>query len=49
MLLVLEAMKMTRELRAPFRGRIEALRCEAGGNAEPGRPLVELTPIGEEA
>ncbi|MHC4390487.1 MAG: acyl-CoA carboxylase biotin carboxyl carrier protein subunit [Planctomycetota bacterium] len=46
-LLVLEAMKMTHEIKAPFEGTLRAFHCEPGGLIEPGVALVTLDRIEE--
>lgn len=46
-LVVLEAMKMENELRAPLAGRVLAIHGEPGQAIEKGRPLVDLGPVGE--
>jgi pyruvate carboxylase subunit B len=41
-LVVLEAMKMENEIRAPGPGRVRAVLVKAGQTVEKGSPLVEL-------
>jgi len=41
-LLVIEAMKMQNELRAPRRGRVEKIYVEEGAGVESGARLVRL-------
>jgi biotin carboxyl carrier protein len=41
-LLVIEAMKMQNELRAPRAGRVEEIYVEEGKGVETGAPLVRL-------
>jgi pyruvate carboxylase subunit B len=48
-LLVLEAMKMENELKAPAAGVVLAVRVSAGQAVEKGLPLVELGPADEHA
>jgi biotin carboxyl carrier protein len=43
-LLILEAMKMENEIRAPLAGRIEALHVQAGQTVEKGARLVTVGP-----
>jgi len=45
LLVVLEAMKMEHELRAPVAGRVSALWCEAGEMVEQGQALLHLEPL----
>ena len=42
-LLVIEAMKMQNELRAPRSGRVERIYAAEGAGVETGAPLVRLT------
>lgn len=44
-LLIIEAMKMEHELKAPFAGRVKAISCQAGVMVAPGVALVELEPL----
>ena len=44
LLVMLEAMKMEVQIRAPRNGRVKAVGCKQGDLVEPGRPLVELEP-----
>lgn len=41
-LVVIEAMKMEHEVKAPNAGRVKKLSCTAGAMVSPGVPLVEL-------
>ena len=43
-LVILEAMKMEHELRAPVAGRVAALLCEAGAMVQLGQELLRLDP-----
>jgi pyruvate carboxylase subunit B len=43
-LVVVEAMKMENELRAPRPGRVAAVHVAAGATVERGAPLVTLEP-----
>jgi biotin carboxyl carrier protein len=42
---VVEAMKMANELRAPIRGVVQAVHVETGAPVEGGRPLVVVAPV----
>ena len=42
-LVVMEAMKMENELRAPADGTVKAVRVDAGAAVEKGALLIELT------
>jgi biotin carboxyl carrier protein len=44
-LIVLEAMKMENELKAPAAGVIQAVSVTAGQTVERGQPLVQLAPL----
>lgn len=44
-LVVIEAMKMEHEVKAPGPGRVRKLSCTAGAMVSPGVPLVELDPL----
>lgn len=44
-LLIIEAMKMEHELKAPFAGRVKVISCQAGAMVAPGVALVELEPV----
>jgi len=44
-LLILEAMKMEHELRAPRDGRVKRITCTAGSMVSSGVPLIELEAI----
>jgi 3-methylcrotonyl-CoA carboxylase alpha subunit len=41
-LVLIEAMKMEHEVRAPRAGTVKAVRCKKGEPVSPGTPLVEL-------
>jgi 3-methylcrotonyl-CoA carboxylase alpha subunit len=44
LLVMLEAMKMEVQIRAPRNGRVKVVACQQGDLVEAGRPLVELEP-----
>ncbi len=46
-LVVIEAMKMENQVRAPRAGRVAQVRCEQGASVALGQVLVELAPAGE--
>lgn len=48
-LLIIEAMKMEHEVKAPFHGRVKHVACRAGSMVSPGVPLVEIEPLVSEA
>ena len=45
-LLILEAMKMENEIRAPHEGVVEAVHVSAGQAVEKGAALIDLGPVG---
>jgi acetyl-CoA carboxylase carboxyltransferase component len=46
-LVVLEAMKMEHELRAPVAGRVVELLCQPGDSVDQGQPLLQIEPLSE--
>jgi biotin carboxyl carrier protein len=45
LLLIIEAMKMENEIRAPFKGRVKEVKVQAGARVAEGEVLVVLEPI----
>jgi len=44
LLLIIEAMKMENEIRAPMAGRVKQVLVQAGARVAEGEPLVVLEP-----
>ena len=44
-LILLESMKMVIPIQAPYAGTVTELHCAAGDAVEPGKPLLQLTPV----
>ena len=43
-LMILEAMKMQNEIRAPLSGTVTEVNCESGDSVEANTPLVVIEP-----
>ena len=47
LILILEAMKMQNEMRAPIAGTVSEVTCSVGENVEANRTLVIISPLEE--